>query len=165
MNSPPSSRYNAASAPITPTSEIALEIGCDCITRLMPQTTATAAKIMKRSASIIVRESLGQSHHEAGEKQVGHGHRKHEGPGEAHELVIAEARESAANPNVHEENDEHLGREPDDRHERERHRGNQEDASQYEERDANHGERDAIERTGGAHCVQETQHAGPGHHE
>src|SRR5438128_1127939 len=101
MNSPPSSKYSAASAPITPTSDSALEMGCVCTTRLMPQTTAIAAKIMKRSASIFyARVLLGQGHHQAGEKQVGHGHREHEGPGEPHELVVAEARERAANPDV-----------------------------------------------------------------
>src|SRR5579872_2851808 len=105
MNSPPRRRYNAASAPITPTSESALEIGCVCTTRLMPQSTAIAAKIMKRSPSIFVRESLGQCHHQAGEEQVGHGHREHEGPRKPHELVIAEARERPANPDVNEQDE------------------------------------------------------------
>src|ERR1700726_3448795 len=92
MNSPPRSRYSAASAPITPTSERALEMGCVCNTRLMPQTTAIAAKIMKRSASIFRSEPpyLSQGHPQADDEEVDQCHREHEGPGEAHQLVVAE---------------------------------------------------------------------------
>src|SRR5579871_1040347 len=52
MNSAPNSRYNTASAPITATSEMALEIGCVCTTTLIAATTAIAAKIRKRMTSI-----------------------------------------------------------------------------------------------------------------
>src|SRR5689334_18992729 len=109
MNSPPSSRYSAARAPITPTSDKALEIGCVCTTRLMPQITAIAAKIMNRRASI-----SGEKGHQKGRnKQVDQRHREHEGPGEAHQLIVAEPRQCRADPDEHEQNDENLRRKPE----------------------------------------------------
>src|SRR5947199_6142540 len=106
---------------MTPTRDSALEMGCVCTTRLMPHTTAMAAKIMKRIASI----ELGEGHHEAGEEQVDHGDREHESPGEAHELVVTETRQRAADPDVDEQNEAGFRREPDDGHQRRRNRGNQ----------------------------------------
>src|SRR6185295_13273694 len=99
MNSPPNSRYSAASAPMTPTSDKALEIGCVCTTRLMPQITAIAAKIMKRRASI----SGEQGHQKGRNEKVDQRYRKHEGPGEAHQLIVAEPRQRRADPNEHEQ--------------------------------------------------------------
>src|SRR5450755_1772751 len=99
MNSPPSSKYSAASAPITPTSDKALEIGWVCTTRLMPQITAIAAKIMNRRASIL-RE---KSHHEAGDEQIDQRYGEHEGPGKAHQLIVAEPGKRRAHPDKYEQ--------------------------------------------------------------
>src|SRR6478609_2296311 len=108
MNSPPNSRYSAASAPITPTSDRALEIGCVCTTRLMPQITAIAAKIMNRRASI----SGVKGHQKGRDEQIDQRHRKHEGPGKAHQLIVAEPRQSRADPDEHEQDDADLRRKP-----------------------------------------------------
>src|SRR5689334_13093216 len=104
MNSPPSSKYSAASAPITPTSDRALEIGCVCTTRLMPQITAIAAKIMNRRASI----SGEKGHQKRRNEQIDQRDREHKGPCKAHQLIVAETRKSRANPDEYEKNDEHL---------------------------------------------------------
>ena len=41
---------------------------------------------------------LRQGHQQAGDEQVDDGHREHEGPGEAHQLVVAEARQRRREP-------------------------------------------------------------------
>src|SRR5512146_2280493 len=99
MNSPPSSKYSAASAPITPTSDKALEIGCVCNTRLMPQIKAIAAKIINRRASI----SGVNRHQKSRDEQIDQRHREHEGPSEAHQLIVAEPRQCRANPDKYEQ--------------------------------------------------------------
>src|SRR5438309_9064241 len=104
MNSAPSRRYRIASEPITPTSEIALEIGCVCTTTLMAHTTAISAKIRNRMTSI----SGKPSDQETGHQQVQHGHREKALPGKAHQLVVAEARQRAAHPDEREQNETDL---------------------------------------------------------
>src|ERR1051326_6491215 len=111
MNSPPRSRYSAASAPMTPTSDSALEIGCVWTTRLIPQTTAIAAKMRKSSASILC-----ECDQQARNEQVDQRNWEHECPGEAHQLVIAESRQRRTHPDEHEQNDPDLCREPEQRH-------------------------------------------------
>src|SRR5689334_11053724 len=118
MNSPPSSKYRAASAPITPTSDKALEIGCVWTTRLIPQITAIAAKIMNRRASI----SGEKGHQQGRDEQVNQRHREHEGPGEAHQLIVAEPRQRRADPDEHEQDDENFGAKPEQRQKNELHR-------------------------------------------
>src|SRR5213075_985808 len=108
MNSAPSNRYNTASEPITPTSEIALEIGCVCTTTLMAQTTAIIAKIRKRVTSM----SGNQGDHQAGHQQIQNRNREQEFPGKRHQLVVAEARQRAADPDKGKQNRAHLGAEP-----------------------------------------------------
>src|SRR5580692_10064884 len=96
---------------MTPTSEIALEIGWLCTTTLMAHTTAMIAKTKKSITSI----SRSQCNHQAGYQQVQHGDREQELPREAHQLVIAEARQRAANPNKREQDAAHLGAKPEQR--------------------------------------------------
>src|ERR1035438_9832825 len=104
MNSAPSSRHRTASEPITPTSEIALEIGCVCTTTLMAHTTAINAKMRKRMTSIcfvvLFRKPGNQ---EAGHQQVEHGHREEKLPREAHQLVVTESGQRGANPHKEEQ--------------------------------------------------------------
>src|ERR1035437_3854000 len=111
MNSAPSSRYSTASEPITPTSEMALEIGCVCTTTLMAQTTAIIAKIRKRMTSI----SRKPRNQKAGHQQIRNRDREKELPREAHELVIAESRQRAANPHASDQHRTHLAAEPEQR--------------------------------------------------
>src|SRR5580692_4968806 len=96
---------------MTPTSEMALEIGCVCTTTLMAHTTAMIAKTRKRMTSI----SGSQSNQKAGHQQVEHGDREKELPCEAHQLVVAEARQRAANPDERKQNQAHFGAEPEQR--------------------------------------------------
>src|SRR5579863_1688473 len=157
MNSPPSSRYSAAKAPITPTSERALEIGCVCKTRLMPHTTAIAAKIMKRSASIFRSEPhiLGQGHPQAYDKKIDQGHREHECPGEVHQLVVAETRQRRSHPDVEEENESQFRRKPKQGEENGGHNRDQKYRRGSQENDAEHRQREAVERSGRIHRVRE----------
>src|ERR1041385_5226098 len=113
MNSAPSSRYRMAKDPITPTSEMALEMGCLCTTTLIAHTTAMMAKIRKRMTSI----SRGPGHEQAGYQQVQHSDGKERFPGEAHQLVVAEPRKSAANPDEGEQDGAGFGAEPEQRDE------------------------------------------------
>src|ERR1700737_877834 len=114
MNSAPNRRYRTASEPMTPTSDSALEIGWVCTTTLMAHTTAINAKMRKRMTSIyfvvLFRKPGNQ---EAGHQQVEHGHREKKLPGEAHQLVVTEARKGGANPHEQEENRTRLAREPE----------------------------------------------------
>src|SRR5579872_7452151 len=104
------------SAPITPTSESALEIGCFCSTRLMAQPTVNAANSRNKMTSSI----LGEGHQQSGYEQVGDRDGEHKGPRKAHQLVIAESRHRPANPDVQEQNHADLGREPEQRQENRR---------------------------------------------
>src|SRR6185312_16020157 len=112
MNSPPRRRYRTASEAITPTREIALEMGCFCTTTLMAQSTATSAKMPKKRRSTILRE---QSHQEAGEQQIYQRDREKELPREAHQLVITETRESRANPDENKKQKTDFRQEPENR--------------------------------------------------
>src|SRR5271157_3927944 len=88
---------------------MALEIGCVCTTTLMAHTTAMTAKIRK-IARVISSPPRNQI---AGHKQIHYGDREKELPGEAHELVIAEPRQRAANPHESEQHRTRLGAEPE----------------------------------------------------
>src|ERR1035438_3077447 len=111
MNSAPSNRYNTASDPITAISETALEMGCRCTTTLMAATTAMPANTRKRINSIRF-DSRKHGDRQAGGQQVQHGDRKQNLPGEAHQLIVTEARQRAANPDKEEQNGAGLGAEP-----------------------------------------------------
>src|SRR5689334_12647014 len=117
---------------MTPTSEIALEMGCVWMTTLMAQTTATIAKAKKRMTSI----SRHQCHQQTGHQKVDHGHREEELPGETHELVIAKAGQRAANPDESEEDGAGFGAKPEQRQQPGLHRGQQEQRRDYQEDDA-----------------------------
>src|SRR5580693_1390444 len=103
MNSAPSSRYRIASEPMTPTSEIALEIGCVCTTTLMAQTTAIIAKIRKRMTSISGSHLRKPGDQETGHQQIQNRDREEKLPGETHQLVVTEPRQCAANPHEREQ--------------------------------------------------------------
>src|SRR5438045_7585837 len=98
MNSAPRSRYSTASAPITPTNDRALEIGCVWTTRLIADNTAMPAKTKNRIGSmggiLVGSERDGQ----AGNQQISERDREHELPRERHQLVVTEARQRTANP-------------------------------------------------------------------
>src|ERR1019366_2945421 len=94
---------------------MALEIGWDCPTTLKPQTTAIAAKMRKRMTSMFRKRSGKHSHQEAGDQQVEDGHREHELPREGHQLIVAETRQRAANPDEQEQQGAGLGGEPEQR--------------------------------------------------
>src|ERR1700742_3699417 len=115
MNSPPSKRYRAAKAPMTPISESALEIGCFCAMRFMAQTTAIAAKSRKRIASIVSQSLLRiQRHDQRRHEQVHQRDWEHKCPGKSHQLIVAEPRKSAANPYINEQNRSYFRRKPED---------------------------------------------------
>src|SRR5215471_3385002 len=96
---------------MTPTSEIALEMGWDCTTTLMAHSTAITATMRKRMTSI----SRIQGNRKTGYQQVQNGHREKEFPREAHQLVVAESRQRAANPHEGEQNKAGFGAEPEER--------------------------------------------------
>src|SRR5437867_4127743 len=143
MNSAPSSRYRTASDPITPISDSALEIGCVCTTTFTAQTTAIAAKARNRITSI-ASFSRKQRHHQSGGEQVNNSDRKQEFPGEAHQLVISEARQRSADPDEDEQQEAGLGDEPEQRHENRRHRRNQHRGGESEEYNSKYGKRKAV---------------------
>src|SRR5665811_2183063 len=87
---------------------MALEIGCVCTTTLMAQTTARTATIRKIATTI----SPQPCNQKAGHQQVRNRDREKELPREAHELVIAEPRQRAANPHESEEHRTRLDAEP-----------------------------------------------------
>src|SRR5262245_53706558 len=97
---------------MTPIRERALEMGWVCTTRLMPHPTASAAKKRKSKASIWL--FRGPGHDEASNEQLGDGEREQEEPREPHQLIKAEPRERAADPDVEEENGADLGSKPED---------------------------------------------------
>src|ERR1039457_257076 len=86
-------------------------MGWVCTTTLMAQTTAMIAKRKNRITSI----SGSQCNQKAGYQQVQHGHREQELPREAHQLVVAEARQRAADPDKCEKDAARLGAEPEQR--------------------------------------------------
>src|SRR5579871_2597966 len=144
-NSAPSSRYKTARDPMTPMSEMALEIGWDCTITLKPQMTAIAAKMRKRITSM----SGEESHQQSGDQEVEDGHGEHEFPREGHQLIVAEARQRAANPDEDEQERAGFGGKPEERQERVLRRGNEEESGQQEEDHGNHREGDAIHFAGG----------------
>src|SRR5208283_52863 len=111
-NSAPSSRYNTASDPITAISETALATGCRCTTTLMAATTAMPANTRNRIKSI-ARNSRKRRNRQAGCQQVQHGNREQNLPGEAHQLIVAEAGQCAAYPHKQKQNGAGLGAEPE----------------------------------------------------
>src|ERR1017187_9116343 len=149
-NSAPSSRYSTASDPITAMSETALEMGWRCTTTLMAATTAIPAKTRKRIKSIS-RNSRKRSDHQAGGQQVQHGDREQNLPGEAHQLIVTEARQRAANPDKQEQNGAGLGAEPEQRQQRTLHDRHQEHRRDDEE---DHAERRESETVASASRVQ-----------
>src|SRR5450755_4576591 len=155
-NSAPSSRYSTASEPITPTSEMALEIGCVCTTTLMPQITAMAAKMRKRMTSM----SGEQGHHKAGDQQVKDGHREHELPREGHQLIVAEARQRAPNPDEDEQQNTGLEREPEQRHEHGLQGRNQKQHRKQEEHHGHHRQRQTVAPAGRVQPVVQRDRAG-----
>src|SRR6185312_7558932 len=164
MNSPPRRRYRTASEAITPTREIALEMGCFCTTTLMAQSTATSAKMQKQRRSTILRK---QSHQKAGEQQIYQRDREKELPREAHQLVITETRESRANPDENKKQETDFRQEPENRRQQggkepeERHaRGNQEQCGAACEDGADHRQRNAIERPHIVDAVIDTERRG-----
>src|SRR5215469_17105598 len=78
----------------------------------MPQTTAMAAKRRKRIASILVGYHRYQQRRN---EEIDNRHGEHEGPREAHQLVIAEPRKRRADPDKHKQDDTDLRREPEQR--------------------------------------------------
>src|ERR1700760_1677198 len=125
---------------MTPTSEIALEIGWVCTTTLIAHTTAMIAKTKKRITSI----SGSQSNQKAGHQQVEHGDREKELPREAHQLVVAEARQRAANPDKREQDGAYFGAEPEERQQPRLHDGQHEHRSADEENHAECREGDLV---------------------
>src|SRR4051812_31451637 len=95
---------------MTPMSERALEMGCFCRTRLKAHPTETIAQTINKIVSM-----LKDRHAECGREQIQKRARKQKRPGEMHELIVTEARQSAANPDVGEEQKSGLAREPEDR--------------------------------------------------
>src|SRR5579884_2811151 len=111
---------------MTPIREMALEIGCVCTTTLTALTTAIIAKTKKRMTSI----SGNPGDQKTGHQQIQHGYWKHEFPSEAHQLVIAEPRQGAANPDECEQNGACLRAEPEQREQPTLHDRQKEDARQ-----------------------------------
>src|ERR1022692_4604134 len=136
MNSAPNKRYRTASEPMTPTSEIALEIGCVCTTTLMAQTTAIIAKIRKRMTSISDGHLGKPGDQKTGHQQIQNRDREEKLPGEAHQLVVTEPRQRAANPHERKENRARLSGEPEQRNQPALHHGQQEDPRDDQENDS-----------------------------
>src|SRR3954447_13627519 len=86
-------------------------MGCVWTTTLMAHTTAISAKIRNRMTSM----SGKPGDQKAGHQQVQYGNRKKALPRKAHQLVVAEARQRAADPDEREQNETDLRQEPEQR--------------------------------------------------
>src|SRR2546430_16132945 len=111
--------------------------------RFTAQTTAIAAKIRKRIASILFR---GNRHQKGRHKQVDDGYGEHERPREAHQLIVAETGERSANPNKEEEDHADLAGEPEQGQYNLPQDRNQEKARDSQENDTGDGKGDAVKR-------------------
>src|SRR2546423_12186953 len=79
-----------------------------------------------------VHVSLGseQGHQQARDKKIDQRNREQKHPGEAHELVVAEARQRPANPDKDKEQREYLAAEPKERNQNRLQEWNQKQSSQ-----------------------------------
>src|ERR1035441_10297133 len=130
---------------------MALEIGCVCTTTLMAHTTAMNAKIRK-IARVISSQPRNQK---AGRQQVRNRDREKELPREAHELVIAEPRQRAANPNKSEKHRTRLSAEPEERQQPCLHHRQQENRRDPEEGRAKYGKRAPVAPVARVHAMVE----------
>src|SRR5271169_4295581 len=158
-NSAPSSRYSTASEPITAISETALEMGWRCTTTLMAATTAMPAKTRKRIKSIAT-NSRKRGNHQAGYQQVQHGDREQNLPGEAHQLIVTEARQRAANPNKQEQDGAGFGAEPEQRQQRALQERHGEDRRDDQENHAERRERETVALASRVQPAPDRHHSG-----
>src|SRR5208282_3619087 len=121
-----------ASDPITTISDNALLMGCFCARRLIAPPTQTAAKTKKRTRCNMIfihpaetarpvqpsESRLLQCHHQGSNHNVRDGERQKKFPAEGHELVIAETRQRAADPDVDENESKYPHGEPENRQQR-----------------------------------------------
>src|ERR1700722_20049166 len=122
-NSAPSSRYSPASAAITAISDSALLMGCVCASRLTAPATQTAPKARKRircTLSIEFRFRLPGYCDRSG-NQIHQRQRQQEFPAERHQLVVTEAWQRAAHPDIEKEKYNNLRGEPEHRQHRQKH--------------------------------------------
>src|SRR5271165_4233933 len=108
-----------ASEPITTISDSALLMGCRCASRLIAPPTQTAAKMKKSTrcsiAIQLLTAALRQRHDQAGDHNIRDGQRQKKLPPEGHELVIAETRQRAADPDVNKDESENPQGKPENR--------------------------------------------------
>src|SRR6266498_4292997 len=102
-----------ARLPITTISDSALLIVLRCSSRFTAPPAQRAANRRKRNSCISFpfRSSPAHGDEEGGDDHVGKRGREEHLPAEAHQLVITEARQRAADPDVKEQEEENLGRE------------------------------------------------------
>src|SRR5450432_3910554 len=101
-NSAPINRYRPASATITTISESALWIGWRCKIRLTAPRIAIAARTKKTISGAFI--LVAPQHDDGrGDHHVRQGDRQQQLPTEGHQLVVAEAGQRAAHPNVNEQ--------------------------------------------------------------
>src|SRR5262249_6346725 len=81
-------------------------MGWRCASRLMAPTTQIMPKKMNSTWWII--GSCPPGHDETRDNDVGNSQRKQKFPAEGHQLVVTEARQRAANPNVEKDEEENL---------------------------------------------------------
>src|SRR6266481_3099680 len=101
---------------MTTMSDNALWIGCFCISRLMAAATQSPANRKKSAKWIIGSMRLFgpvECQHSSRNDDVDQRERQQYLPAEVHELVIAEAGQCAAYPDVEEDKAEHLDAEPE----------------------------------------------------
>src|SRR5262245_27008362 len=88
-------------------------MGCRCASRLMAPATQIRPKMMN---SIWWTTRLcPPGHNQAGDDNVRDCQRQQKLPAEGHQLVITEARQRTADPDVDEDKNENLGRKPEHR--------------------------------------------------
>src|SRR5579864_647307 len=141
-NSAPNRRYSPASAAMTAIRESALLIGCVCASRLIAPARATAAKARNRIRWILSMKSFvsfqqkrlpgsvpqriqprtetrdalfSPCHCNCSGNQIGQRQWQQKLPAKRHQLVVTEARQRAAHPDVNKEKDKNLGHKPEHR--------------------------------------------------
>src|SRR6266571_901978 len=126
-NSAPRSRKSRASDPMTTISERALLMGWRWIKRFRAPPTHIAANMKNRSwcsmAQFIPKEleskvaTLFKRDHQTGDQEIGNGDGQQHLPSEGHQLVIAKARQRAADPYIKKNKEECFEQKPENRQE------------------------------------------------
>ena len=133
--------------------------GCVCTTTLIAHTTAISAKMRKRMTSMFIWST--RRTRKPVTSRFSTRDREQELPGEAHQLVVTEARQRAANPDEDEQQESGFGREPEQRQQNRSAASEQEDsAAMIRKMMPNDRQRDPVDGARGIQAVIERDQSG-----